>query len=56
MGYQDGKGIGVKPGIVSPILESEQKGTHGLGYKIEQFKRRIESWNYDNDRVREYWF
>lgn len=51
MGYQDGTGIGAKPGILNPVVESEQKGTRGLGYKVEHFDKRIESWNYENDKV-----
>ena len=52
MGYQKGQGIGVKPGIVEPIHESNQKGTHGLGYKVEHFEKRVDSWDYENDQVK----
>jgi hypothetical protein len=55
MGYQKGQGIGVKQeGIVEPIKESNQKGTHGLGYKLEHFEKRVDSWNYENDQVKKY--
>jgi hypothetical protein len=51
MGYQDGKGIGVKPGITKPISESDQKGTHGLGFKVKNFDKKVESWDYEIDQV-----
>jgi hypothetical protein len=52
MGYQDGKGIGAKPGITKPISESDQKGTQGLGFKVKHFDKRIESWDYEIDQVK----
>ena len=51
MGYEDGKGIGVKPGIVKPISESDQKGTHGLGFKVKHFDKKVENWDYELDKV-----
>jgi hypothetical protein len=50
MGYQKGKGLGkANQGIATPIDESNQIGTRGLGFKVKNFERRIESWNYEND-------
>ena len=51
MGYEDNKGIGLKPGIVKPISESDQKGTLGLGFKLKNFDKKVESWDYDKDQV-----
>jgi hypothetical protein len=51
MGYQDGRGIGVNPGIVKPIEESNQKGKQGLGFKVKNFDKRVNYWDFEQDQV-----
>jgi hypothetical protein len=51
MGYKDGQGIGMKPGIAKPIEESAQKGKLGLGFKVKNFEEKAESWDFENDEV-----
>jgi hypothetical protein len=51
MGYKDGQGIGMKPGIAKPIEESAQKGKLGLGFKVKNFEEKVESWDFENDEV-----
>ena len=51
MGYQEGQGIGMKPGIVKPIEESAQKGKLGLGSKVKNFEGKVDSWDFENDEV-----
>ena len=51
MGYKDGQGIGMKPGIVKPIEESVQKGKLGLGSKVKNFDEKVDSWDFENDEV-----
>ena len=51
MGYEDGKGIGAKPGIVRPIEDSNQKGKQGLGFRVKNFEKKVEFWDFEKDQV-----